>query len=109
MAGYLHSLLGMFGLGDTYNPLSKYEEALTAAKDKMNDTVAQGTLKVLIDVDKTINQLNVLLGVYADYQAFETNFTRNLASFASGGNQTQIAILAVLVLIIIVYLFIAPK
>jgi hypothetical protein len=109
MAGYLHSMLGMFGLGDEYNPMAKYQQELTQAKDDLTNTIATGTMKVLQSVDSTIEQTYKFIVVSNQYSTFERKFAFTIEQFSSGSNQTQIVILAALLLVIIMYLFFSPK
>jgi hypothetical protein len=102
-------MLGMFGLGDEYNPMSAYTQALSQAKDDLTNTIAAGSLKVLQSIDKEAEQTYKFIIVSNQYSGFERQFDANIAAFDSGGTQTQVAILAALLLIIIMYLIFAPK
>lgn len=106
--GLTSGVMGMFGCGSFYDPMSQYEQQLAAAQSKLNSTVQQGTLQMAVESEKSQAQMLALLGVFNDHFTFQSTFDQSVASFASKENQTAIILLGVILLIVIVYIIIAP-
>ena len=65
--GLAGSVMGMFGCGSFYDPMSQYEQQLAAAQSKLNATVQQGTLQMAVESEKS--QVDSAKKLIATYEA----------------------------------------
>lgn len=109
ISGFAHGISSMFGLGQVWNPMKQYQDDLSKAQAKLTTLVQEGTLDLLEANEKTQAQFYETFQSYVKFNNEQVKASATIEQFGVSENQTSIMILAAVVLVIIMYLVLAPK
>ena len=106
MAGIAHGILGVLGLGSTYDPLGDARGKLSSKIQEFNNMNAQMSLVAAQEEDKTIKQLYQTLNAKSVATSKQLEDTTNLIWNSLEDTNLFIIFIYILVFVIVFYIVI---